>query len=201
MARPWGSWRVRGARGGEDPTSPLGCRSWPPWSRKPWALASSVSLWPLLCSSAPGKGDAGRKGVQPATGDLTCTSFWTSKCRELFHPRLSWWCSPLPRRAGLLGRVALGQARISRDTEGPREVAVAPALRLCGPSARPHPSRLLEPDGQASLLVLQTASSLPSFPATEAPEFEDGSVKMLLTYYLSVNPFHLLSNPWWEKLA
>lgn len=98
----------------------------------------------------------------------------------------------LSTRAGLLGRVALGQARISRDPEGPREVALAPALRLCGPSARPHPSRLQEPDGQASLLVLQTASSLPCFPATEAPEFEDGSVKMLLTYYLSVNLFHLL---------
>lgn len=59
-----------------------GCRSWPPWSRKPWAPASSGSRWPPWCCSVPGKGGAGKMGVQRATGDSTCTSFWTSKWRE-----------------------------------------------------------------------------------------------------------------------
>ena len=98
----------------------------------------------------------------------------------------------LSPRARLLGSVALGQARISGDQEGPWEAAVAPALRLCGRGAPPPPSQLPEPAGQASLLVLGTNSSLPCFPLTEARESEDGSVRMLLTYYVSVNPFHLL---------
>lgn len=82
----------------------------------------------------------------------------------------------LSPRAGLLGRVALGQARISRDRERPREVAVASALRLCRRwSALPHPPPLPEPAGQACMRDNFCALLF----ATEAPEFEDRSESML----------------------
>lgn len=60
----------------------------------------------------------------------------------------------LSLRAGLVGKVALGQTRLSRDPEGPREVAAGPgAVPLSGERAS-HPARLPEPAGQASLLTV-----------------------------------------------
>lgn len=135
------------------------------------ALASSGSLWPLLCSSAPGMGHAGRKGVQPATVDLTCTSFWTSKCRKLLHTRLSWGCF-LPGLGLLAGWLWDRHAcpRTERDRgrwPRPQRSAFVRGARL--------PSFAAGVPGDASLLVRDTNcfSALLSVTEERARECED----------------------------
>lgn len=111
-----------------------------------------------------GQGGRRRKGVQPATGDLTCTSFWTSKCRELFHPKAK--LMMLSAGLELLGGSGWDR-RASPGTQGAARVALAPALRLLWTERTSPTSRLQEPDGQRRCLFSKQLLRCPCFPATE----------------------------------
>lgn len=69
-------------------------------------------------------------GVQPATADLTCTSFWTSKCRELsLHPRLSGRGRFRPWPGSLTG--SPGDRRASPGVQRDRAAGGGGVLRFC----------------------------------------------------------------------
>lgn len=82
----------------------------------------------------------------------------------------------LSSQAGVVGRVALGQARLSRDQEGPREVAAGSSAAPLSGERASHPSPLQpEPAGEASLLDRGTnfSSALLSVTKERVWECED----------------------------
>lgn len=97
----------------------------------------------------------------------------------------------LSLRAGLVGKVAWGQTRLSRDQEGPREVAAGPSAAPLSGERASHPSPLREPQGgRPPVRGSGFASAWLSVPQERARECED-----------AVDLLRVCDSSAWERLA